>query len=495
MITASWHMKYKYVLLFLIVSLSSVLAFLYIGKNSFWFDEICSVTYASNNWKELWRIICGYEANQGLYYILLKLWMFFGQDEFTVRSLSAIFAIGSVPFIYSIGSHLFDTRSGLVSALIIATNSFFIEYCQEARGYSLLVLLTTISSFFFIKTVEQPSWKAGLGYVVSSVLAVYVHFFAILVLMAHALSLISVELRTRRWGWLITSYITIGILLTPIGIFILTKDTGQIDWITKPEIKDVYYFLRDITGGGRAVLTAYFVACFIFAIFAARSCLENGRSILTWRHLFLLSWLLVPIITAYVVSISNKPIFRPRYLIIALPCLALIAGSGVSRLKNKYVFSVIMATFVALSLQALFTSYYPKPKADWRDATSFVVSKSKPGDAIIFYPKLVISSYQHYRNKVKVPDNIMDRPYPHPIFGDSEVTFSNKDLDLLKSTFRSYKRIWFVIATEHIHINDNISNAIIMSINASHRLELEKRYAGIHLMRYQIDNSLRPRLK
>lgn len=45
----------------------------FLGHRSFWWDEAYSVHFASMDWLQLWKTLALFEANPGLYYILLKL--------------------------------------------------------------------------------------------------------------------------------------------------------------------------------------------------------------------------------------------------------------------------------------------------------------------------------------------------------------------------------------------------------------------------------------
>jgi uncharacterized membrane protein len=116
--------------------------------------------------------------------------------------LSVIFAALAVPIIYLLGSRLFGTAAGTVAALVLAANAFFVQYAQEARAYSLVVLLVTLSSYFFVAELEQPSVRTRVAYVLASALAVYAHYFTFFVLVAQLVTLLATRRRaafTRGW--------------------------------------------------------------------------------------------------------------------------------------------------------------------------------------------------------------------------------------------------------------------------------------------------------
>ena len=140
----------------------AVLSLLFIGGKSIWIDEAASIFFA-RDWTQMWQYLPNHEANMWLYYTMLNPWLKLGHGEAIVRALSAVFAVVTIPVIYLLGRQLFGPRAGAISSLLIASNAFFISYAQEARGYTLLVLLVTLSSLFFVRTVQTASWKILAG--------------------------------------------------------------------------------------------------------------------------------------------------------------------------------------------------------------------------------------------------------------------------------------------------------------------------------------------
>ena len=141
--------------LFIIAAVAAALRFHLLAAKSFWFDEGVSVAIARLDWYNFARILWRREANMSLYYLFLRGWLHFGGSEFFVRSLSVVFAVASIPVIYMLGRRLFDSRVGLFAAALLAANAYFVQYSQDARSYSLMVLLCSLSSFYFLKCLER----------------------------------------------------------------------------------------------------------------------------------------------------------------------------------------------------------------------------------------------------------------------------------------------------------------------------------------------------
>src|SRR3954469_25701616 len=118
-----------------IVVIAAVLRVIFLGARSFWADEIVSVKLATDNWGGFWFWLSTREANMGLYYLLLREWIKFGDSETCVRLFSAIAGIVTIPVLYALAKELYDDRVAWITALLAATNACLIEFSQEARSY------------------------------------------------------------------------------------------------------------------------------------------------------------------------------------------------------------------------------------------------------------------------------------------------------------------------------------------------------------------------
>ena len=92
-----------------------------------------------------------------LYYLLLRIWLHFGQSEFFIRSLSVVIAAATIPAIYWLARLLYDRRVALIAAALLTVNAYSVRYAQEARSYALFLLLATLSSGFLIALLREPS--------------------------------------------------------------------------------------------------------------------------------------------------------------------------------------------------------------------------------------------------------------------------------------------------------------------------------------------------
>ena len=197
-----------------------------------------------------------------------------------------------------------------------------------------------LSSYLFVRVVEEPSNKKFFyGYVFISAISVYAHFFAALVLLTQTISVPFLPSNKSRIRQLLLADLLIAILLIPIVYYILAKDTGQIAWIAKPSIHHLKRLFMDLSGdiGTHWYITGiYLLACGITIARAFVTLFKVGRSMETWRYAFIFFWFGVPIALSFGISFF-KPLFVNRFFIISLPGLVLLAGVGISLIKNKYI--------------------------------------------------------------------------------------------------------------------------------------------------------------
>ncbi|WP_333374508.1 glycosyltransferase family 39 protein [Microcoleus sp. Z1_B2] len=139
-----------------------------------------------------------------VYFMLAHWWMrLFGLSEDSLvwigRALPALLGVISVPAIYFLGKFAFTSRLvGQCAAAMMAVSPYGIYLAQEARHYTLGILLVIASLFCLVlaaKKLQQraplPIW-AVLLWVVVNCLGIAVHYFFVLTLCAEAIALIAV---------------------------------------------------------------------------------------------------------------------------------------------------------------------------------------------------------------------------------------------------------------------------------------------------------------
>jgi mannosyltransferase len=383
-----------------IIGIAAVLRFHLLAAKSFWFDEGVSIAIARLDWYNFARILWRREANMSLYYLFLHFWLHFGGSEFFVRSLSVLFAIASVPVIYVLGCRLFDSRVGLIAAALLTVNAYHVQYSQDARSYSLMVLLCLVSSLYFLKSLHDPSRRNRAVYVLSSALAVYTQFFSGLLVIAQWLSLkrldrAQIPSQTRNdWRW-------IALLVSPVIVFVATTGTGPLRWVQRPTLKDLWIFALHLTGnGGPWLLLACAVACLVALLHVWHTLGTRRLPWETWRHRFLVCWVLFPLLFVLGLSLL-KPLFVLRYFVFCLPAPLLLVACGIARIRSTAWMVPALLLILILSLRGT-AGYYKQDldiqRDDWRAASQYLLTQAQSGDALLFHIPMGRMPYEFYHS-------------------------------------------------------------------------------------------------
>ncbi|MEO8286912.1 MAG: glycosyltransferase family 39 protein [Chloroflexota bacterium] len=144
-----------------------LLRVLTLDTHGFWIDEVASLDGASLGFPTFISGRFGYHANQPpLHYALVWLTSLMADPTTTTfvgRLPSALAGAFTVPVIYGLGKELFGKAQGIIAALLLAISTVHLNYSQDLRPYSLLVLLTTLSVYCLVRAdrTDSPKWWAA----------------------------------------------------------------------------------------------------------------------------------------------------------------------------------------------------------------------------------------------------------------------------------------------------------------------------------------------
>ncbi len=317
--------------LWVIVAVGAVLRLVLLGHKSFWIDEIASVAIARRTAPVFWHFLWHDEGNMAAYYVLLRPWLGFGYGEGTVRLLSVIPGVLAIPLMYGLGRKLFGERVGMIAALFLALNACAISVSQEARAYSFLVLLVLLSTYLFVRLIEEPGSGLMFAYAMVAGLTCYFHYFGVLVPAAHYVSLAGMRPDRRPWKLLLMATAMMAAMVAPILWLIHTQDTGHISWVQRPSLLEVYHLGAFLAAdSGKAVGAVLLVVDLaLIAVFFMKMERNNEER---WRSFLPASLVFTPIVITLLVSIV-RPAFYHRFLIICLPGWILMTAVGVERMQ------------------------------------------------------------------------------------------------------------------------------------------------------------------
>jgi mannosyltransferase len=232
---AAWHdiaAEPSAAIVAVLVVLGGALRFYGLNHQGFWYDEANSDFLVRHPLGQMLGLLPATESTPPLYYILAWFWTrIFGTGEAGLRSLSALFGVLLIPVAYALGKAAVTRRVGLVLAALVAFNPMLIWYSQEARSYSLLILLTAVALLALVWALRTPEPRAFAIWAVASILALTSHYYAILAVAPMALWLL-VHYGRRRAAQVAVAVVTAcGAALIPLALS--QNSTHHDQWISR----------------------------------------------------------------------------------------------------------------------------------------------------------------------------------------------------------------------------------------------------------------------
>jgi mannosyltransferase len=418
-----------------------------IGTRSFWLDEAFSVEVAGGTWAHLWARVSTREANMSLYYVLLHGWLALGRDEATVRALSAIAVVAAVPLTHRVGLALVGPWAAAAGAVLLATHPFVVRYGQEARAYSLAMLLVVGASLALVRT----RW---IVWVVTCVLAAYAHLLTLVVVAA--------EVLVGRRRVPPAALAVVALLVTPMLWFVTARDAGQIDWLGPPDAGQLAWVAWKLGGdAGWVGVGAYAVAMLV--------AVQGGGAGVR----FLVAWAVLPFVVLVAVSFV-KPLFLDRYLLPTVPGIVLLAAAGLARWPAPWRTIAVLA-LVALQAVGLARVARQPSTEDWRGVAAAVRADGRAGDAVACWVDFACVA--------------LDYEFARPPAGAPPIVWLVPPLDdsaALAAIVDAHPRLW--LALSHVQVGQSDRTATLARIEAMlaphYTLADTRDFAGVVLRRY-----------
>jgi mannosyltransferase len=404
--------------LILIVLLGTTLRLYDLGTESFWFDEIYTVHRVSQDLQTLVHQFAtqGNVTRNAVYYLLAHFWVMpFEITEVSIRSLSVLFGVLSIGMMYLVGQQMFSEKVGLLSSLFMAVSEFQIQYSQEARFYSLFVLVTLVSIYCYILAVRLKQPRLWIFSALINILLFYTHTFAVFIFAVEYIHYFAYWKNNKgtlvQWGM---SQVLLVLAIFTSLIPMLREGSigglgGGLAWITTPLLKDLlrifygYLFPQNYQHGWFFIGVSFAIglAFFIIGAFLFNFRRMGGQwfaELSTWfrntRFLpyvsseltLVTAWLLCPVIIPFIYSNIFSPILVDRYTICAAPAFYLLIANVISRISRVVPIYISLVALMIVVIPGLQDYYASDINEQWQEAAAYVQENSQANDVIIFAP-------------------------------------------------------------------------------------------------------------
>jgi mannosyltransferase len=342
-----------------------------------WRDEFATFSAATRTVGQIVALGRHIDAVLVPYYLFLHAWIGLFGDSMTALRVPSIVAMTlTAGLVALLGRRFWGNTAGLLGGLLFAALPVVSRYGQEARGYAVAVLFTTLATLLLVVALERSRWWTWSGYGLVVALMGLSHLLTLLILAGH---LVVVAAETGRHGrlralwWLVAAAAGAAVVL-PLTARGLGQQAVQLDWLSKAgpgtlaSLPDTI-FEAPVLGGAVPGL--------------AVAALRRGRA--RWAALLWVA-VLLPVGLLYAYDQLIAPIFVGRYLLFCVPLLCALAGAGLLALRLPIALVVLVA-LAAIGLPTQQSIRREHSPWDYRAAAEVIRRNAAPGDGIIYAPR------------------------------------------------------------------------------------------------------------
>jgi uncharacterized membrane protein len=209
-------------------------------------DLLQTLTWQPQSCGAIAQNISQQSTHPPLFFCLMHQWMGYLQRSdhslrWQVRALSALFGVGAIAVMYILNRVAFSHKAGLWAAGLMAVSPFAVYLSQEARHYTLPMLIIAASLIPFVQIgqtflAKVPSTRRSwLAWISLNSLGFYVHYFCLLALVGQALVLGMIAFRQKQQSQLTRIGLGVGLYalsLTPWFPFMLGhSQRPETEWL------------------------------------------------------------------------------------------------------------------------------------------------------------------------------------------------------------------------------------------------------------------------
>jgi hypothetical protein len=504
----------KFILYLVSVLLLGIVLRLYKWASySFWYDEVVWLL-TSKNLSTL-NFFSTLTLKPPLFTIFLYLWQKLVSTEFLLRLPSLVFGLLSILLSYKLTNILFERRVAILVAFIISLSPFHIYYSQELTHYSLTLLLSLASMYFFILCWQRNEWHLWIGYTMVTTASIYTNYLCIFLLLVQNLFYFTFCLKRKFFlkGWLLSQGIVL-LLISPLvfffteSIYILKYFKEEFySWIPKGDWRyilqtfNVFNLGYSTTKLSRIAGLALFFPLFLRGVWINRREREKLFILLFW----LFGPIIFSIIIAYILGINTYT--HRNFFFSSIPYYALVA-SALSKLPKRFLLTllIIIVFLFAHSLHNYYRNIFFTPekiyrpgvhlKKDNRGTTQYIQRNFKEQDTVLHVSHdtaLPFVYYAFFSKDTSIRSLSARKEFLREFPLIFYLRFLIKDRKDIEDFTTGFSRVWLVYShweQQYLDSPDSEARKIKNAFDQMYSLIQIKEFEGISLFLYDLKRSM-----
>ncbi|QSJ18297.1 glycosyltransferase family 39 protein [Nostoc sp. UHCC 0702] len=336
-----------------------------------------------------------------------------------LRSLPALFGVAAIAAIYGVNRIAFSRGSGIIAAFFMAVSPFAVYLSQEARHYTMPMLLITLALLGLMQIQRDIFERSRLRFwvwvlwAITNSIGLYVHYFFTLAFIAEIATLLilmywgKTKILNKRQIWLALIISTSGVVISFIPWLLIIFShfqRSETNWLPSPNhIAPIYQTLLSwvlmvialpVENQPWLITAICGFLMLIFAIWAGYQ-IFKGLKFLWLQHttnlatLTLLSFTIFVLLQFFaIVYLLGKDItVVPRYSFVYYPSFCALLAASISK-SHQSSFKFILIGFIS-SIFVASNLVFQKPFQPEQVAQNMNLEPSVPLTLVVAY-----SSYQ-----------------------------------------------------------------------------------------------------
>lgn len=371
-------------------------------NNSIRLDEAQSLWQTSHSLAGTLKVIAQ-DVHVPLYHIILHYWqIIFGQSIETARMLSLLFFLATVPIVYLLARQILSINWSLFVVILFSFSPFMNWYGNEARMYTLLVFITSLSQLFFMKIIESKGRRGWLGYGLAASIGVYTHYFFLFSLITQGLYFLITRkhfVKGTLWKFIALAALLIIELLPWLLYFRSLGSASNTSPILKaPSSVDFsMVYSQFLFGFQTDIVNTVLLSLWPLLVIVALLFVKQGQRI-TPSIGYMLTAVILPVILAFIISLSITPFFVSRYMIACLPPMIIMSIWFISNYKKSLYLAVAGLIIIIMSLTS-YQQYYSATtpvKEDFKSAAGYISKRVQPSDIVVLSAPFSVYPFNYY---------------------------------------------------------------------------------------------------
>lgn len=462
-----------------------------LDTQSLWRDEIDAIRFSNWALPDLVTGLFRTGHNGPLFFLLLRFWRNLGgSSEFALRYPSALLGTLAVPLSFLLARQLgFSRRAGILVGLLLATSPYLVWYGQEAKMYTLLLVLVTLAFLAHLKALSGAGIKWWIVFVMATTLSFYTHILSPLMLPVYVVVALLQPRHWRQqwWGWLVSmGCLTLPYLPLALWQFPLLFE-GYQSGHPFYSLQEQTHLLLQLYSRGHLrfagltpiILSVFLLLCALFLAEQRNAGLSRGRRSALGSRYVLAAWALLPTLIVYLIS-KRVPVFEDRYLIYITPAfyLLLVVGLILIRQYARWLAALCLGLLIVFHLLGIWQQQRQPVKADFRSTAAHLSGQPQsPSTIMVQTPYLQYTLNYYYQNDYTLLEGLWTNDNKSEITVDAE----------MQTLTAGLTDLWLVVSEEELWDKRHLTRTWL---NEHASLTSEAHFMRVDVYHYQFNSDL-----